>query len=119
MNRQPAVTHVIAYVPPNLIKPRQAAPDGIWDLHTLADWDAGHPPANGDQSLEAPRTADPAELQNWASGLLGCPVALEKGSVEIQYGRCPLRRWHEEPLYYVRPARASTSGYPDRREPIP
>jgi hypothetical protein len=93
------VTHVLAWLPPYLIAGSRT---GWWDLHTLAAYEAGEPPAEWAQGLDDNRDAEECCLEDWVQDRLGYPVTLEKGEVEIRPRRS--LRWHREPVYYVRRA---------------
>ncbi len=103
------ITHVIAWFPPYLARPRRRPPGkpctaGWWDLQEVTAYDAGEPPPGGDWSWDGPRDEDSLRLANWAALALGHPVTVERFTVDIRPGRLPVRRWRPEPACYVRPA---------------
>jgi hypothetical protein len=109
-----AATHVIAWLPPYLIRTRRwlgrPAACGWWDLQEIGAWEAGDPPPGDDWSLDpAPGGDSPARLAGWAAGLLGCPVSLRPAVVRVRPGRLPFRRWREEPAYWVAPVTGGQS----------
>ena len=74
---------------------------GTWIMQTFDEWEACAPTVEWDSGL--PHDADPAELADWAAGLLGGPVRLEYGRHLVQP-----RGWHLprlEPVYLVIPER--------------
>lgn len=102
------VTHVIAWFPPYLARSRRwplgkQYRAGWWDLQEIAAWDASDPALRCDWSWDGPRDEDPARLAAWAAGILGCPVTLTAGAVDIRPGWLPFRRWRTEPLYWAVP----------------
>lgn len=102
------VTHVLAYMPPYLVRrrDRHLVPEGAWHLQDVAGFDACEPPPGGEWTLDAPRDTPMAVLATWAECLLGCPVRLGALELEVRPGRLPLallRQWRPEPAYEVVP----------------
>lgn len=111
-------THVLAWTPPFLLAwpaviifRRAVDQDwgawlsdgggggGEWSLQTRANYDAGTPAADWYVS-DLPREAAPADLSEFVTGELGCPVTLTPGTETIRRHRS-FGRWHTVPIYYV------------------
>jgi hypothetical protein len=94
----PDYAHVLAWLPPYLISGKGG---GWWDLYDRADYEAGEPNVDESRILNVAKDAPAAELESWVAGTLGYPVTLTAGTEGIRPGRLPLRRWRDEPVYYV------------------
>ena len=96
--------HVLVWVPLYLhpLAERDIAAEG-WELQPRANFDARmrQPFLPG---TDLPRDADPAELVAWTTKHLGYPVTLTPDVRKIRAAR--FRRWHTEPIYYVRGRKA-------------
>ena len=74
---------------------------GTWIMQTFHDWEACTPGPEWDSGL--PRDASEAQIADWVTEVLGCPVRLEYGRHLVKP-----RGWHLprlEPVYLVIPER--------------
>jgi hypothetical protein len=74
---------------------------GIWELMTVADFEAGGSGPPGWWLAGGPQASGEL-LAAWVRELLGCPVVLEPGSAEIEIPRWLGLRRRAVPLYWVR-----------------
>lgn len=101
------VTHVLHWIPPELIRSlRWFGRKGYWELQTADAWNAGSDDAV--DSTGSPRDASVTELTGEASVILGCEVTLTlEESLNGQWllDRCgrPVRKI-DAPVYLVTPA---------------
>ncbi|SRR6266404_3338238 len=112
--KQAEVTHIVHWIPPDLIRTRKwfgrGVNGGYWELQTLAAYEAGSAKLT---VLDEPDSRDvpTAVLAKAVSEALGHPVALEedeaangKGVYRIPGLRLGPLRWLDAPVYAVRPA---------------
>lgn len=91
-------THVLAWSPGYLCVPPEA--DGIWELETRADYEAGTP-QDFQPGPDLPRGAAEGDLAAWVAGHLGYLVTLYPDTQQIKLSR--FGRGRTEPIYWVRP----------------
>lgn len=89
------VTHVLAWSPPYLVDADDY--DGMWDLFTLAAYNAAKPAPRRGMSLAVARDADLAYLTQWVQDRLGYPVFLAGDEVPIGFDG----KFRSEPVYLV------------------
>jgi hypothetical protein len=89
------VTHVLAWSPPYLVDADDY--DGMWDLFTLAAYDAAKPVPRRGMNLAVDRDASLAYLTQWVQDRLGYPVFLARDEVPIGFRG----QFRNEPVYLV------------------
>jgi hypothetical protein len=74
---------------------------GWWELVTIEDYEAGHPPPSENWILDAPLDIPADPLAGWTAERVGHPVALEKATGKVRT-HPPFAHWHTITLYWVR-----------------
>jgi hypothetical protein len=79
---------------------RRLTEPSYWELFTVAEYASALPCRDDWRTPDHPAWTVPL-LAGWVRDVLGFPVALEPGSVEIRADRAGAR-WRSVPLYWVR-----------------
>ena len=91
-------THVLAYIPPYLIK---GSREGLWELLPADLYEFGEPLLDSDWSMFGAPNLTTDCLARFAAGILRFPVALELRHTVLYSSQRPLGT--RELIYYVRP----------------